>query len=268
MQNWRKKLYLIIFRTDTRAGKTFDVILLWAILLSVLVVVVESVNTYAVAFGKELRILEWIFTILFSIEYIMRIISSDRPQKYIFSFYGIVDLLSIAPTYLGLIFAGSHYFMVIRALRLLRIFRVLKLTRYLGEAQVLKQALKNSAEKITVFLGGVMGLALMIGALMYMIEGPEHGFTSIPRGIYWAIVTLTTVGYGDIAPSTAVGQFLATIVMMLGYGIIAVPTGIMSVEITKAEKIQAERKQCKNCGSRNNLHDAKYCSNCAKELID
>jgi len=210
--------------------------------------------------------MEWIFTILFSVEYIFRIISSEKTRKYIFSFYGIIDLLSIAPTYLGLIFIGTPYFMLLRGLRLLRIFRVLKLTRFMGEAAILRKAVKNSMEKIVVFLVSVLSLALIIGTMMYVIEGPEHGFTSIPRGIYWAIVTLTTVGYGDIAPQTPFGQFLATIVMMLGYGIIAVPTGIMSVEISKAEKTKIERK-CPQCGFSHIPAEANFCENCGKQLI-
>jgi voltage-gated potassium channel len=266
LNTWRKKLFIIIFRTDTPAGKWFDIILLWTILLSILVVTLESVNSFANRYEQELLVLEWLFTIIFTIEYLLRIFISTRPQRYVFSLYGMIDLLSVAPTYLELIFIGTPYFMLFRALRLLRVFRVLKLTRYLGEAEVLRIALKNSIEKIIVFLGSVLSLALIIGALMYVVEGPQHGFTSIPRGIYWAIVTLTTVGYGDIAPQTPLGQFLATMVMMIGYGIIAVPTGIMSVEISKAEKGSSKFRTCKNCGFNQIVADAKFCRNCGNEL--
>jgi len=268
LKNWRKKLFIIIFRTDTPAGKYFDIVLLWAILLSILVVILESVDTYSKSLDLELKVLEWLFTIIFSIEYLLRIFISEKPKKYIFSFYGIIDLLSIAPTYLGLIFTGTPYFILLRGLRLLRIFRIFKLTRFLGEAEVLRTAVKNSSEKIVVFLGTVLSLALIIGTLMYVIEGPQHGFTSIPRGIYWAIVTLTTVGYGDIAPQTAFGQFLATIVMMLGYGIIAVPTGIMSVEISKAEKELKPNQRCPSCSFSKIPNDAKFCQNCGKQLTE
>lgn len=226
---------MIIFRSDTPAGKAFDVILLIAILLSILAVMLESVRSIAQEYGTFIRNFEWVITILFTLEYVLRIYCARSRRGYILSFYGLVDLISIVPTYLSLIVVGTQYILVVRGLRLLRVFRVLKLYHFLGEAQILGRALRQSAAKITVFLGTVVTLIFIVGSLMYLIEGPEHGFTSIPVSIYWAIVTLTTVGYGDIAPQTVLGQMLASIVMIMGYGIIAVPTGIVSVELSRAE---------------------------------
>ncbi len=238
----KERLYHIIFESDTPPGKAFDVALLIAILLSVLTVMLESVGSIARQHGPLVRTFEWIFTFMFTIEYILRIYCARKRLGYVLSFYGIVDLISIVPTYLSLIIVGSQYVLMIRILRLLRVFRVLKLYHFLGEAQVLGRALRQSAAKITVFIGTVVTMVFIVGSLMYLIEGPENGFTSIPVSIYWAIVTLTTVGYGDIAPQTVAGQTLASVVMILGYGIIAVPTGIVSVEISKAESKKKEEK--------------------------
>lgn len=268
--NWKRKLHEVIFEADTPAGKTFDLILLLMIVLSVLVVILESVDFINERFSSAFFGLEWVFTILFSIEYILRIISVGKPWKYITSFYGIVDLFSILPTYLSLFFVGTHYLITIRALRLLRIFRILKLGNYLTESRVLLSALKASQQKITVFLVAVMTIVLIVGAGMYLIEGGEDsGFDSIPRSMYWAIVTVTTVGYGDITPSTTLGQFLSAILMVMGYGILAVPTGIISSELTH---IQAKGEQgyntqsCPNCSREGHDNDATHCKYCGSEL--
>ncbi|MEQ9438671.1 MAG: ion transporter [Cyclobacteriaceae bacterium] len=234
----RKKLYHIIFESDTPSGKAFDVALLVAILLSILLVMLESVQRINVQYGEWIKIGEWLFTFLFTVEYIIRIYCAPRRWKYVVSFYGIIDLISIIPTFLSIFIQGSQFALIIRALRLLRVFRVLKLTHFLGEAEVLRRALRQSMAKITVFIGVVLVLIFIVGSSMYLIEGPANGFTSIPVSIYWAIVTLTTVGYGDIAPQTIAGQTLASIVMILGYGILAVPTGIVSVEISRADASQ------------------------------
>ncbi len=231
----KEKLYHIIFESDTPSGKAFDVALLIAIVLSILVVTLESVQWIMVEYNFAIKAAEWFFTIIFTVEYILRIYCAPRRRHYITSFYGLIDLVSILPTYLSLFVAGTQYAMVIRSLRLLRVFRVLKLTHFLGEAEVLRKAMRESAAKIIVFIGVVVTLVFIVGSLMYLIEGPEHGFTSIPTSVYWAVVTLTTVGYGDIAPQTVAGQTLATIVMIMGYGIIAVPTGIVSVEMSRAD---------------------------------
>ncbi len=260
----RAKLHEVIFEADTPTGKFFDITLLALIVLSVIVVLLDSISSIHNRFGSFLLILEWSFTILFSLEYLLRIFTSNKPSKYIFSFYGIIDLLAILPTYLSLILVGSQYLLVIRMLRLLRVFRVLKLTRYVGASKVLAIALRKSRHKIVVFLEVVLTLVVVMGSIMYMIEGPEHGFNSIPHSIYWAIVTLTTVGYGDIAPQTFLGQALASVVMIIGYAIIAVPTGIISVEMAKAT--QTNTQDCQNCHCDNHDDDAKFCKNCGEEL--
>jgi len=271
----RKRLYVIIFDADTPAGKAFDVALLWAIVLSVFAVMLESVRNIESQFGFILRTVEWFFTILFTIEYITRIIASPRPFKYIFSFLGIIDLLAVIPTYLSLVLAGSQYLLVMRTIRLLRVFRIFKLTRYLGEARVLVDALKASRFKITVFLVTILSIVIIMGTIMYLVEGAENGFTSIPRSIYWAIVTLTTVGYGDIAPKTIVGQVISSIIMIMGYGIIAVPTGIVTAELTSARDksssagmaTTSNERICPGCGSDNHDPDARYCKYCGNLLV-
>lgn len=231
----KEELFRIIFESDTPLGKAFDVALLIAILLSILTVMLESVGSIEAAHGEFIRTLEWSFTAIFTIEYFLRIYCARSRRGYLLSFYGLVDLIAIIPTYLSLVVAGTQYVLIVRSLRLLRIFRVLKLYHFLGEAEVLGKALRQSAAKITVFLGTVVTLIFIIGSIMYLIEGPENGFTSIPVAIYWAIVTLTTVGYGDIAPQTIAGQLLASVVMIMGYGIIALPTGIVSVELGRVD---------------------------------
>lgn len=264
---WRKKLRIIIFGTHTPAGKRFDVVLLWAIILSILTVMLESVPTIQQEYGDILRIVEWCFTILFTIEYVTRIISTSNPLRYILSFYGIVDLLSILPTYISLFVASSsHYLIVIRTLRLLRIFRIFKLTRFVGESQMLKSALIASVHKISVFFMMVLVIVIITGTLMYLIEGPNHGFDSIPRSIYWAVVTLTTVGYGDVAPETIGGQFFAAFIMILGYAIIAVPTGIVTAEMTKVNRKKLPSKACPSCHHVEHEVQANFCSQCGQKL--
>ncbi len=263
--NIKRKLYIIIFGTDTPAGKAFDVGLLIAILISILAVMLESVPTLESKYGNVFRIVEWILTIAFSLEYITRIYVTEIKRKYIFSFYGIIDLLSLLPSYLSLIFTGTQYLLIIRALRLLRVFRILKLGRFVGEGEQLGRALKASRHKITVFLGGVLTLVMIMGTVMYLVEGGENGFTSIPRSVYWAIVTLTTVGYGDIAPQTILGQTIASFVMILGYAIIAVPTGIVTVELGK-EKHKAEIRACAACKKTGHEANAAFCKFCGEKL--
>ncbi|KKH47876.1 ion transporter [Methanosarcina sp. 1.H.A.2.2] len=263
--NWRNTLYTIIFEADTPAGKIFDEVLILTILLSIIVVMLDSVSNLAALYGGLFYFLEWIFTILFTVEYLLRLICVGRPLKYATSFFGIIDLLAILPTYLGLLLPGGRYLLVIRSLRLLRIFRVLKLAQYLGEAELLMRALHASRRKITLFLFTVLNLVVILGSMMYVIEGAESGFTSIPRSIYWAIITLTTVGYGDIVPETNLGQALASFIMIIGYSIIAVPTGIVTSEITYASKYLKGRV-CQNCSYEGHDSDAKFCKRCGAEL--
>ena len=259
----RARLFLIIFGTTTPWGRRFDVVLLWAIVISVILVMLESVTEIKVEYGEFLYLAELGFTTLFTIEYGLRLWSMPRPMRYATSFFGIIDLLSILPTYLGLVFGGAHSLMVIRSLRLLRVFRILKLARYVSEAAVLGRALMASRQKISVFLLGVFAITIVFGTIMYMVETPEAGFTSIPRSIYWAIVTLTTVGYGDIAPQSVLGQTLASFIMILGYGIIAVPTGIVGAEIAKTNDPGME---CMSCHATGHLADARYCRRCGAEM--
>ncbi len=263
---WRFKIHEVIFEADTKSGKIFDIILIIAILLSVVVVMLDSIAEVNNEFGNVFYVLEWIFTILFTIEYFLRLISIGKPLKYATSFFGIVDLLAILPTYFSLLFPGSQYFLVIRVLRLLRIFRVLKLVQYVGEAKSLRQALKASKRKIIVFVFTVLIVVVIFGSLMYVIEGEDNGFTSIPRSIYWAIVTLTTVGYGDISPITPLGQALAAIIMILGYGIIAVPTGIVTAEMTIAAGKKISTQTCLECSAEGHDSDAEFCKYCGARL--
>ncbi len=259
---WRASVYEVIFEAHTPLGRGFDVLLLVAIVLSVAAVVLESVESVRRDHGDLLLATEWIFTALFSLEYLLRLSCVRRPSRYALSFFGVVDLLAILPTYLGIFFGGAQTLLVVRAFRLVRVFRVFKLSRYVGEAQTLVKALRAARPKITVFLVAVLAIVLLMGALMYLIEGPSNGFSSIPRGLYWAVVTLTTVGYGDIAPQTAAGQAVASFVMILGYGIIAVPTGIVTAEIVHAEKFQSGAVTCPACGTETRHNDALYCRRC------
>ncbi|MBU2644378.1 ion transporter [bacterium] len=262
----RRTIYEIIFEADTRPGKLFDIILLLAIIASVTAVLLESVAYFRNQYGSLLYAIEWLFTILFSIEYILRLISVKNPSRYAFSFFGLIDLLATIPSYLSLFLIGAQSLLVIRIFRLLRVFRIFKLTRYLGEASTLLYAMRASGPKITVFLGVVLAIVITMGSLMYLIEGPPNGFSSIPRSIYWAIVTITTVGYGDIAPKTVVGQFLASFLMILGYAIIAVPTGIVTVELAQALNLPMVESPCRVCGTRQHLADARFCRSCGAQI--
>ncbi|MFH1981746.1 MAG: ion transporter [Pseudomonadota bacterium] len=264
--HWRRALHEVIFEADTPAGKAFDIALLVCIVLSVGAVLLESVASIRADYGPALRTLEWAITLLFTVEYLLRLIAVGQPLKYATSFYGVVDLMAIVPTYLSLVVAGSQSLLVIRALRLLRVFRVMKLVHFVGEAAVLRQALSASAKKIAVFLITVATLVLIIGAIMYLVEGEDNGFTSIPQSIYWAIVTLTTVGYGDIAPHTVLGKLLASVVMILGYGIIAVPTGIVTVELSDAKRKMVATQACPECAAEGHDADAAFCKYCGSRL--
>ncbi|HRJ28444.1 MAG TPA: ion transporter [Cyclobacteriaceae bacterium] len=261
------KIYEVIFESDTPEGKYFDIVLLVSIILSVTVVMLESVQAIKIGWGNWLVGLEWFFTGLFTLEYLARIWVVLNKRKYIFSFFGIVDLLSVLPTYLTIFFAGAQSLLVIRSLRLLRIFRIFKLARFIGESQNLTTALKASRYKIIVFLTTVITAVIIFGTLIFLIEGPENGFTSIPLSIYWAIVTMTTVGYGDIAPHTTLGQTLASIIMIMGYGIIAVPTGIVSSEMIKLKtKEKITTQVCPHCLKEGHDSDAIYCKYCGGEI--
>lgn len=271
---WKHKLHEIIYEADTPAGKFFDIVLFVLIILSVILVMLESVDHIDEEHHKILLTLEWGITIFFTLEYIARVISIKKPFKYIFSFYGIIDFISTIPLYLSYILAGSQVLLAVRAFRLLRVFRILKLVKFIGEASQLQSALKASRTKIAVFIYVVLILSVILGTLMYIIEGDEAGFTSIPRSIYWTIVTLTTVGYGDIAPQTPLGQFLATVIMILGYGIIAVPTGIVTAEFSRSNKsgedggqmVHVNTQACPSCAAEGHRDDATHCYNCGHSL--
>lgn len=267
--NWRSQLHEIIYEADTPMGKLFDIVLLIVILTSVMIVMLESVASIGLKYHQLFHIIEWIITILFTIEYIARIVTVKKPTKYIFSFYGIIDFLSTIPLYLSLIFLGTSYLITVRALRLLRVFRILKITRFIGEGNRLRKALMESRVKIFIFIFAVLIVAVIFGTLMYLIEGEESGFKNIPVSVYWCIVTLTTVGFGDIAPVTPVGQFLATIIMILGYGVIAVPTGIVGaryIQSSSDDYVHLNSQSCRNCGFQRHRDNAKFCQNCGESL--
>ncbi|MCH4824208.1 ion transporter [Gramella lutea] len=266
MPPWKTKLHEVIYEADTPAGKIFDIALLVVILISVVLVMMESVSSLLVKYSWQFYVAEWIITAIFSIEYILRIIAINKPKRYIFSFYGIVDLLSTLPSYIGFIFGGANLLFAIRALRLLRVFRVLKVTRYIGESHKLISALKNSKAKILVFLFAVVIICVIAGTLMHLVEGSTGGFDNIPLSIYWCIVTLTTVGFGDIAPVTPLGRLIASIIMVTGYGIIAVPTGIVSAEYSKATKPISNTQVCPNCNEGRHQDDAQFCHKCGYPL--
>jgi len=264
--NLKEELYSTIFKTESKSGRMFDLILLISIIVSILIVFLDSVSSINRQYGYYLLIAEWVFTILFTIEYLFRIYATNKPLRYIFSFYGIIDLFAILPTYLSLFFVGSQYLIVIRIFRLLRIFRILKLDRYIGASSILFESMRSSRHKIIVFLSFVSALVVIMGALMYLIEGPENGFTNIPEGIYWAIVTLTTVGYGDISPHTFFGKAVASIVMVMGYSIIAVPTGIITAELTNRKLKERDLIRCPECKHTGHDKNAKYCMVCGAQL--
>ena len=263
---WRLKLHEVIFEADTPAGKWFDVLLILSIFVSVVLVMLDSVSAIQKEYGRLLLAGEWLFTILFTIEYFLRLLSVGRPLAYATSFFGVVDLLAILPTYLSILIPGAQYLLVIRILRVLRIFRIFKLVQYVGEARLLMQALRASRRKVTVFLFTVLTLVTIFGSLIYLIEDPENGFTSIPKSIYWAVVTLTTVGYGDISPQTNFGQLIAALIMITGYAIIAVPTGIVTVELSHAFKRRISTQACPECSAEGHDTDARYCKYCGASL--
>lgn len=264
----RRKLFEVIFKADTLAGKTFDLLLLVFIVVSVVSVTLETIPGLDESFKKRLFYTEWFFTIIFTVEYIARIYSLKKPRTYIFSFFGVIDFLAILPSYITLIYAGSQYFVVLRVFRLLRVFKILRMVEFLGEAEILRSAVKASLPKIFVFLITVFCIVIIMGTIIYKVEGPENGFTSIPMSMYWTIVTLTTVGYGDIVPATATGQFISSVLMIVGYGLIAVPTGIVTANLTHKQKIQASPSaiSCSSCGSSEHVTDAKFCKDCGEVL--
>lgn len=266
---WRAKIHEVIYGTHTPAGKLFDILLLIVIIYSIVIVMLESLPSYDSKYHSFFNISEWVVTIVFTIEYILRIISIRRPHRYIFSFFGIIDLLSTIPKYLSFFVIGSQYIAAFRALRLLRVFRILKLVRFVGESNNLIRALKASRAKIFVFVFFIIVISVLLGTIMYLVEGPQHGFNSIPHSVYWTIVTLTTVGYGDISPQTGIGQVIASLIMIIGYGIIAVPTGIVSAEYATAKKKEQqidEGRSCPNCGTEIHRNDAHYCRKCGEKL--
>ncbi|MPY08124.1 ion transporter [Moraxella catarrhalis] len=262
----KNKIHIIIEGTDTPAGKLFDVLILVAIITSVLVVMLDSVLFLRLQYGRLFFVAEWFFTILFTIEYALRLYSAPNRRRYVTSFYGAVDLLALLPTYLSLFFAGTHYLLVVRILRILRIFRVFRLKSYMQQAGFLAAAFKTSQHKITVFFLSLLLLVTIFGSVLYVVEGPENGFTSIPLSIYWAVVTLTTVGYGDISPKTPLGQAIASMVMITGYAIIAVPTGIFTAELTRTMRPQLQPISCPNCGKFGHATNAKFCDRCGHDL--
>jgi voltage-gated potassium channel len=267
LKPWQQKLNSVIFGSESKSGKWFDIVLLIVILLSIIGVMLESVPSINLKFGIELAVFEWIVTILFTLEYIARLLCLKRPIKYVLSFYGLIDLVSLLPTYFGVFLSGAEPLRVLRCVRLLRVFRILKLNQFVEDSKNLSRALKNAKNKIIVFLFVILMLVIILGTVMYLVEGSEGGFTSIPRSIYWAIVTLTTVGYGDIAPITSIGQFIASIVMILGYAIIAVPTGIVTNElITDKKNGKLTNHACPSCSKDGHDENANFCKYCGNSL--
>lgn len=265
---WRRRLYEVIFESDTPAGRTFDKVIIVAILASVVIVIADSVQAWGQRHRTAFDAAEWFFTALFTVEYIARIVSVERPLRYVRSFYGIVDLLSVVPTYLALFFPETHALIDVRILRLLRIFRIFRLTHYVAEYQMLAEALAASRRKIMVFISAVLMVVLILGTLLYVVEGPEHGFKDIPTSIYWAITTITTVGFGDITPKTEIGRFIASVMMLLGWGTLAVPTGIVTAEMT-ARRYSAHgvpSTHCDACGATGHQPDAQFCRRCGAKL--
>lgn len=265
--NWRSKIFKIIYHADTPAGKWFDIMLIVFILLSVLTIILDSVEKLNIDHGELFNVLEWFFTIVFTLEYILRLICIRKPVKYVFSFFGIVDILSILPTYLSMFFVGAQSLLVIRILRVLRIFRILKLVHYSEQMQTLTRAVSNSRHKLFVFFFFILTVLVIFGSIMYLIEGPENGFTSIPHGIYWAVVTMTTVGYGDIAPHTVLGRSVASLIMLTGFSMIAIPTGIFASELNKeASRNRKLSRKCEACGLVGHTESANYCRKCGEQL--
>lgn len=266
-EGWRDRLHQTIYESNTTAGRVFDISLLALILLSILVVILDSMQAWKQRYGDLFNTLEWIFTIVFTIEYILRLISIRQPLRYVFSFLGMIDLLAIIPSYLSIFFTGTESLLVFRALRLLRVFRIFKLAHFLSEMRFLGTAMKGSIRKISIFMLIVVMLVIILGSVMYLVENGQNGFTSIPESIYWAIVTITTVGYGDITPVTTMGKFVASLIMLIGYGIIAVPTGIITTEMALAAKQKDHAHEvCPRCGKEGHDADAKFCKNCGEKL--
>ncbi len=266
-QDWRQRLYVMVFQSDTPAGRRFDTTLLLIIMTSLVVVVLDSINSIHIQYGHLLAAIEWGFTFIFAVEYALRLYCSPKPLRYALSFYGLVDLLAIVPGILAIYYSDAQYLLIIRVIRMLRIFRILKLVPYLSQANYLLSALRGSKQKIIVFLLGVSTLVTVFGTLMYVVEGPEHGFTSIPVSIYWAIVTLTTVGYGDIVPITVPGQVISAMVMITGYSIIAVPTGIFTAELANAMRGEQLKHTCSTCKKSQHEASASFCSQCGNALF-
>lgn len=266
LTGWRLRLYTIIFEADTRAGKLFDVVLIWAILLSIGVVVLDSVASISRRWGELFNLAEWTFTLLFTVEYVARLLCVRFPWRYARSFYGVIDLLAILPTFLAVLVPGLHLLIDVRILRLLRVFRIFKLSRYAAEVRHLTQAVAASGRKITVFLGFVLMVVLVLGTLMYVVEGPENGYTSIPTAVYWAITTMTTVGFGDITPKTDLGRLIASLMMLLGWGVLAVPTGIVTAEMSAQRNRPTSTRTCHECLTEDHLADATFCRHCGARL--
>ncbi len=266
--SWRRTLRQVIFESDTRSGRAFDAALITAIVLSVVAVALESVPSVRLAWGPRLRSLEWGFTILFTVELLLRLLSAPHPGRYLRSFFGVVDVIAVLPTYTGVLLPGARYLLTIRVIRLLRVFRLLKLTAYVREAHMIATALRMSRRKIGVFMLAVVLLVVILGSLMYAIEGEVSGFTDIPTSIYWAVVTMTTVGYGDLSPQTPLGRFLSSLIMLVGYSIIAVPTGVFSVELSRASSGGRPRARCRACGSAAHDPDARFCTRCGTPLVE
>jgi voltage-gated potassium channel len=264
---WRLRLFRVVFESDTHAGRIFDIVVIAAIVLSVAAVMADSVDSVRTRYGALLNAAEWMFTVLFTIEYIARLLSVERPLRYARSFFGIVDLVAVLPTYLAFVWPEAQVLIDVRILRLLRCFRIFKLTEYLSEFRLLGRAMANSMRKILVFLSVVVMIVLIVGTIMYVIEGPQHGFTSIPKSVYWALSTITTVGYGDIVPKTELGRTLASIVMLIGWGILAVPTGIVTAEMTAQKFVkQPSETRCSVCGAAGHDEDAAFCKVCGASL--
>ena len=265
-QNWRKHWFSIIFRHDTKAGLRFDIALIWIILASVLITIIDSVVAVGSNYSRAFYVLEWTFTIFFLIEYIVRLLVLEKPWQYAKSALGVIDVLAILPAFLSLFFPGSQYLLVVRLLRVLRIFRLLKLPNFIAEGNQLIKAIMRSSRKIGVFLFAIMILVTLFGSLMYVIEGPENGFTSIPKSMYWAIVTISTVGYGDVTPQTTIGQILSACLMLIAYSVIAVPTGIYAAEMAQTLKSQMDSRDCVQCGLIGHLSDARFCRRCGTKI--
>jgi voltage-gated potassium channel len=265
--NWRERLHEVIYESNTTAGKVFDVSLLVLILASMLIVVLDSIAAWRKDYGHIFNILEWIFTIIFTIEFLLRLISLKNPWRYVFSFLGLIDILAIIPSYLSIFFAGAESLLVLRALRLLRIFRIFKLSHFISEMRFLGTAMRGSLRKISIFMMIVLMLVIILGSIMYLVESGQNGFSSIPESIYWAIVTITTVGYGDITPVTTMGKFVASLIMLIGYAIIAVPTGIVTTEMALAARSKGQQHEvCPRCGKEGHDADASYCKQCGEKL--